>query len=652
MKKIALLIMLVICMNLLFAEWASDSGVNLRVTNSTNEEVIPKVAYGPNGDVWASWFSLENGNYNVRVQRYNFNGVAQFAPEGLLVSNHTQMSWLTDWDMKVDSQNNAVLSFLDVRNVNQDIFVYKISASGTFVWGADGIAVCTDETEDYTPTLGITDQNNVIVAWMAGDDMKMQKILANGTLASAQPILFHEEGYSHTWPQILPQTNDSFILKYAKDSGPFYSVLRKVYAQKYDSSFTSVWANPTTITDQGGISSWTQVFSTDSDGNGGFVICWYEDRDADQMRNVYVQHVLADGSVGFTANGIQPTTSIATQHFYPITAYDEISNETYMIWSETDADQNTRGLRVQKFNTQGAKMFGEDGLSIISLGDQSPLVYKADVVNHELVTLFTGALNGSTANSYMKAFKLNTQGAFVWEGDFVTMKGSNGGIVHEEATDFKSNQLVSIWEDTRAEQTHLYIQNLGFDGNLGVLEAQTGISGTVTLNGGEGIVTNVQIAIGDTIITPNANGSYYHDMPAGIYTVIATLADYYTVTVQNVHIDSAQVATLNITLEPETGSADNPINPASISLNNYPNPFNPSTTISFNLPKNDNVELSIFNVKGQKVKTLLNKSLSAGTHNIRWDGKTESGKSATSGIYYCRLTNSTTSIINKMLLIK
>ena len=255
MKKLMLLTLVALFATMLFGQWSSNPSENLKLTNSSNEEVIPKVAYGPTGDVWVSWFSNEDGNYNVRVQRFNYNGEAQFAPQGLLVSNHTQMSWLTDWDMKVDSQNNAVLSFLDIRTGNQDIYAYKISADSAFVWGADGIALCNDETEDYTPTLAITDQNNVIVAWMAGDDIKLQKILANGTLAQPQPLIFHAEGITHTWPQIMPQANDTFILKYCQDTGPFYAVTRHVYAQKYDATLNTVWANPTVITDQGGISS-------------------------------------------------------------------------------------------------------------------------------------------------------------------------------------------------------------------------------------------------------------------------------------------------------------------------------------------------------------------------------------------------------------
>jgi len=72
---------------------------------------------------------------------------------------------------------------------------------------------------------------------------------------------------------------------------------------------------------------------------------------------------------------------------------------------------------------------------------------------------------------------------------------------------------------------------------------------------------------------------------------------------------------------------------------NYPNPFNPETTISFSLNTEitENTELVIYNLKGQKVKTLVNEKLDAGTHLVMWDGKDENGKSVTSGIYFYQL---------------
>jgi hypothetical protein len=93
---------------------------------------------------------------------------------------------------------------------------------------------------------------------------------------------------------------------------------------------------------------------------------------------------------------------------------------------------------------------------------------------------------------------------------------------------------------------------------------------------------------------------------------------------------------------------------------NYPNPFNPTTTISFTLA-NDNsaqrwskgvVTLEVFNIKGQKVKTLLNDVLNSGVHTIVWNGDDDSGHAVGSGIYFYRMKTEDYSEIKKMILMK
>ena len=89
-------------------------------------------------------------------------------------------------------------------------------------------------------------------------------------------------------------------------------------------------------------------------------------------------------------------------------------------------------------------------------------------------------------------------------------------------------------------------------------------------------------------------------------------------------------------------------------LSNYPNPFNPTTTISFNLAESrDNTKLVIYNPKGQVVKTLLNSHLPAGQHSVVWNGKDANGENVTSGVYFYKLLDSgKTMDTNKMLLLK
>ncbi|MBN1326806.1 MAG: T9SS type A sorting domain-containing protein [Candidatus Cloacimonetes bacterium] len=85
---------------------------------------------------------------------------------------------------------------------------------------------------------------------------------------------------------------------------------------------------------------------------------------------------------------------------------------------------------------------------------------------------------------------------------------------------------------------------------------------------------------------------------------------------------------------------------------NYPNPFNPETSISFTLPQADNIQLCIYNIKGQKVKTLYSGFAGKGKHVLIWDGKNNDDRTVSSGIYFYRLKTDTGDLTHKMLLMK
>jgi len=104
-----------------------------------------------------------------------------------------------------------------------------------------------------------------------------------------------------------------------------------------------------------------------------------------------------------------------------------------------------------------------------------------------------------------------------------------------------------------------------------------------------------------------------------------------------------------------TAAEDPQLSPVALPVitGNYPNPFNPSTSICFSLPASGSVSLAIYNLKGQLVRTLLSGAdLPSGTHNLVWDGQDDSGRAVSSGLYFGRLVSSGQTSELKMLLAK
>jgi len=141
------------------------------------------------------------------------------------------------------------------------------------------------------------------------------------------------------------------------------------------------------------------------------------------------------------------------------------------------------------------------------------------------------------------------------------------------------------------------------------------------------------------LIPPAANGSYsYLDRSAQ-----AGMKYFYKIQ----DVDRSGVMTLHGPVAAEVAL------PVRVDLaQNYPNPFNPVTTISFELPAAADVALTIYNLQGQVVRTLVRGASSAGVHSLIWDARDEAGMAVPTGIYYYRLRTGNQVLTRKLLLAK
>jgi hypothetical protein len=134
-----------------------------------------------------------------------------------------------------------------------------------------------------------------------------------------------------------------------------------------------------------------------------------------------------------------------------------------------------------------------------------------------------------------------------------------------------------------------------------------------------------------------------HDLPYGIYL--------YSVTALYAAGESEPTDEVEIEITLNTGE-DAQSAPVTRLSGNYPNPFNPSTTLRFSLKEAGEVTLEIFNVKGQRVTTLLDEYREAGSHRVIWNGKGEQEEELPGGIYFYRLEMGEYRAVRKMLYLK
>lgn len=520
MKKLYVTVLMAIIASLSVAQFNNDPATNLQITNLTGEQVLPKIALAPNGDYYIGFFSQEEGNYNVRLQRLDSKGNLLWEENGLLISDNPSMSWITDWDMTVDQENHAIITFQDIRNAgNNNIYAYRISPEGDFVWGTDGLELSNNSNFDASPKVIVTQSNNSIIAWasMASTaKIVMQKIAPDGTL------LFGDTGIdlisataNLSWPQLLPVGTDDFIMKYYEDTGPGWAPTRHLFAQRYDSNGDAVWENPAAIQTAGTITAWTQILPIISDGNEGFFITWHDNQLSGTISSSWIQHVDSEGNTSFTQNGLLLSNRNDYNQFNPKFAPDENRDNVYVYWEEVTGDQNQGGIYGQKVTSSGELLWGEGGKKIIEVSSQEVLI--SNVLPYDNKAFLIYKTTTGTNHTFYAQY-LDENGGNLWDPSslaFASAESSKGRIA---TAPFNDQYWVFAFEDERNGNPDIYTQNLYPDGYLGLMST---VEGTISTENQIVAPDEVVLTIDDITMNPQPDGTYQTTLLPGTYTFSA-----------------------------------------------------------------------------------------------------------------------------------
>ncbi len=167
----------------------------------------------------------------------------------------------------------------------------------------------------------------------------------------------------------------------------------------------------------------------------------------------------------------------------------------------------------------------------------------------------------------------------------------------------------------------------------------------------------VTISLGDDLeILSNEPGNYH----AKLHFVFMDDDDYGSAAGQTVNAgdltnSALRYAAIDLEFQAEwnpNSSVDETVSSPNIKLFNYPNPFNPTTTISYNMIEEGNVSIEVFNIKGQLVKTLINEHMTAGEHTLVWEGTNNNSQKVSSGMYFYKMKSGNYSSTKKMILMK
>lgn len=202
------------------------------------------------------------------------------------------------------------------------------------------------------------------------------------------------------------------------------------------------------------------------------------------------------------------------------------------------------------------------------------------------------------------------------------------------------------FEGTRVEYFDLKVASIDNENNTVLIGLLPQMSSTKKddLKAGTGAIANLTFEINDPSITEVTIEAIKMEDPHHQLTFVYHA--YSQGGQRSIQLEHPKFEAVTVSLSGVSGSPDNL--PTEFSLSqNYPNPFNPATTIAYSLPVAGHVNLTVFNVLGQKVVTLVNGQQDANHYDIEWDASRNS-----SGVYFYRLTTERNTETRKMLLLK
>ncbi|HAY35095.1 MAG TPA: T9SS type A sorting domain-containing protein [Ignavibacteria bacterium] len=479
MKKIytVLLLLFILFASRIYSQWSSDSTVNLMVSDLNGDQALPKISLTSDGGCYISWFDNRSGSYAVYLQRLNSVGVKQFANDGILISGNPQSSSLVDWDMITDNADNAVIVFTDTRNGSSiNPFAYRISPSGNFLWGSNGVALAGDAgTYQPNPKVIQTTDSGFIFTWVYGSSpnkIAFQKLSPAGAkLWGADPV-YIEGGASenYTFPSLVKSDNGSVIALWSGYTGSFINPGNyRLYSRKISSVASSLWQD--TVYSLGRVTGFfvPKIFS---DGNNGALYVWQDDRSSSNLQSSYVQHISSSGVRNFPLNGSEVSLSSGNNKFDAWASYMSATGETYIIFKMANSSQSQFAVYGQKLSSAGIRQWGNDGISFQPFGQNSMERLLVLTKDTSIVFIFNESIFGS-ANNQIRYFNSDRNGNIGWGGYIHYLSSVGSGKLRLTGVINSAGMSMLAWSDRRQDGGGIYAQNINSNGTLGNL---TGIN--------------------------------------------------------------------------------------------------------------------------------------------------------------------------------
>jgi len=380
------------------------------------------------------------------------------------------------------------------------------------------------------------------------------------------------------------------------------------------------------------------------------VLAWYDDRNGDNINEVYVNRITSQGVVTMETNGSLVTTDTGNQQYNPQLAVDPVLQKVYVFYKLTDAGQNNNALGAQQLNFTGERQWGNTGILPEHMSLNVIMPQYAFVSDAGVICVYQrGDVPSSDITTTLRVRCFNPQGLNAWEDDYHYLASNSSAKLHYDFDSFSSEWFAGIWEQGTADYD-TYAMRMNSDGSLGVFYAPPqNLSAEVI---GNDITLTWQPP--DTDMPLLRYYIYYNDSQLPDNPELSTSWTFTDWTPQSGsfyvtarYMDGSDSAPSNTVTVSIVANEDEVVPAITENIRIYPNPLNNSTAVKWFSSKAASAVLTVYNMKGQKLESRIIQTTKDSWNETLWNA---SGYS--NGVYLLRLNTGTDVLNHKAMILK
>jgi hypothetical protein len=626
-------------------QWES----NVVICSAQDDQVDPLILSDAHGGAIVVWQDKRNGNWDIFAQRVNSAGILQWeTTNGVALTTVLNNQFLYGPTIVSDGSGGAIVTWRDERTGTNsaDIYARRVTIAGDVLWTDGGVAVCDAGGVQSVPAIVPDNAGGAIVAWQderngtSNADIYAQRLdasgnsqwLGNGVAVCSSPS-------NQQYPSAVPDGAGGAIVVWQD----YRNGYPNIYAQRLDASGNSQWTgNGMAIY---AATNWEVGPQLVSDGVGGAIVAWDDNRIATDA-NLYAQRINHSGVAQWTAGGVVLCSALHEQLFdgpQPQMVIDGAGG-AFVTWQD-DRNGDAGDIFAQQVSASGQLQLTPNGTDLCTAPDKQWYPMINSPASGSAVVTWQDERSGN-----WDVYALPVSNTMI--GRLVRYVPYPNGLVAPGTPDLYPIHLLFNSVVT-AGFTYLDITPAGPTLPPSFV---LGDGRYYNLSTTAGSTDNIQVCIKfdpAALQHPAAALRMFEYSPAG-----PAGPTWLDVTTQPAMGDSICATTTNLStfvigFPSVTGVRDTPL-PASFALHsNVPNPFNPITTISYDVPApGADVSISIYDVSGKLIRSLVKEHRGAGTWSVQWNGDNDRGQGVASGVYFYRMRAGEFVETRKMMLLK